>query len=158
MAVVSIIALLISLCSLLIAFDAWLRSARPVVAAAVKTRTGGNQAILYDLVVVNSGAMPARNVRLVADAATLASALGSDATTENKQRWLACFDTVIPVLLNNEKTTCSFGMTKAGETGFWKYGVTIDLDLIYDGRWRKYRERQQLRIADSDSFTGYHWQ
>jgi len=101
--------------------------------------------------------MPARNVRLVAGAPSLTSALGFDATPGNKQKWLACFGAVVPVLLNNERTTCSFGTTQANDTGFWKYGATIDIEVIYEGRWRKYRDKQQLRILDTDSFTGYHW-
>lgn len=155
--VVSIVALLVSLTSLLIALDVWLRTARPLVAVAVKTHRGGNQAILYNLVVLNSGAMPAKNVRLIADAASLASALGSGSTADDKRKWLACFDITIPVLLTNDKTTCSFGTTQDNDSGFWKYGAVIDVEITYNGRWCKHRDKQHLRILDTDSFTGNYW-
>jgi hypothetical protein len=102
--------------------------------------------------------MPAKNIRVIANPTSLAAAFGPDATQENKNRWLACFDAVIPVLLNNDKTTCSFGTTQVGDTGFWKYGAVIDIDIVYKGRWRTHREKQQLRILDTDSFTGYQWE
>lgn len=155
---VPLIALIISTCSLLISLDVWRRSARPTVAAAVRTHSGGNMAIFYDLVLLNSGGMPAKNVRLIADQTSLAAALGPDATEENRKRWLACFGVVIPVLLNNDKTTCSFGTTQVGDTGFWKYSAVIEIEILYEGRWRIHREKQQLRILDTDSFTGYQWE
>lgn len=155
---VSVIALLVSACSLLISSDIWRRTARPVVAVAVKTHGGGNIAIFYDLVVLNSGTMPAKNIRLIAGSNSLAAALGPDATPANRARWLACFDKVIPMLLNNERTTCSFGTTMANDAGFWKHGAVIDIEVAYEGRWWTHRDKQQLRIADTDSFTGYYWE
>ncbi|UWU85343.1 hypothetical protein N2605_02460 [Bradyrhizobium yuanmingense] len=155
--VVSSCSLLISAFSLLISVDAWRRTARPVVAVAVKTHAGSNVAILYDLVVLNSGTMPAKNIRLIAEPISLSAAFGADATQDNKKGWLACFDIVIPALLNNERTTCSFGTTKANDTGFWKHGAIIDIEVVYEGRWRTHRDKQQLRILDTDSFTGHHW-
>jgi hypothetical protein len=154
---VAAIALVVSFCSLLISLDVWRRTARPVVAVAVKTHAGGNVAILYDLVVVNSGSMPAKNVKLIAEPNSLAAALGADATPANRDGWLSCFDFVIPVLLNNDKTSCSFGTTEANDRGFWKYKAIIDVDVVYEGRWRTYRDKQRLRILDTDSFTGHHW-
>ncbi|OKO83750.1 hypothetical protein AC628_01195 [Bradyrhizobium sp. NAS96.2] len=102
--------------------------------------------------------MPAKNIRLIAEPTSLAAALGPDATEDNKKRWLACFNAVIPVLLNNDKTTCSFGTTQVGDTGFWKHQAVIDIEIVYEGRWQTHREKQQLRIADTDSFTGYQWE
>jgi hypothetical protein len=45
--------------------------------------------------VLNSGTIPAKNVRIMPQRGSLAAALGADATAEKKQRWLACFDVVI---------------------------------------------------------------
>jgi len=152
------IALAISLCSLLISFGVWRRSFRPIVTVTVKTHAAGNGAILYDLVLLNSGAIPAKNILVTAEAGSLASALGADATAENKARWLACFGRVLHILHNNDRTSCSFGTTQANNGGFWKHDATIQVSITYEGwfGW-KYRDQQNVRIADSDSFTGYSW-
>jgi hypothetical protein len=162
-AIISSAALAISFCSLLISFYFWTRSFRPIVTAAVKTHAAGNEAILYDLVVLNSGTIPARNIRIQAAEQSLAAAFGGDATPENKQRWIACFDQVILILQNNDRVSCSFGTTKAADTGFWKHNATISVIITYEGwfgskyfPW-KYEEKQDIRITDSDSFTGYSW-
>src|SRR6266404_2759718 len=155
---VALAALFVSLCSFLISLDFWRRSFRPIVTVAVKTHTGGNVTICYDLVVLNSGSISAKNVKITPVGSSLASALGRDATAPNRQRWLACFDVIIPILQNNEKTTCSFGTTQANDSGFWKYHATIRVKVTYEGRWGKYQEEQNIRIADTDSFTGYSWE
>jgi hypothetical protein len=113
---------------------------------------------MYDLVVMNSGTIPAKNVRVAAVEGSLEAALGGDASTANKQRWLACFSEVIPVLQNGERMSCSFGTTQANDTGFWKYHATIAIRVFYEGRWWKHQDEQVIRIADSDSFTGYSWE
>jgi hypothetical protein len=156
-AMIALVALLVSLCSFLISLDIWRRSSRPIVTVAVKTNAGGNQAILYDLVVLNSGTLPAKNVRINAEKNSLALALGGDATEPNKKRWLACFGEVIPILHPNEKTSCSFCTTQADDTGFWKYRATLRLTVTYEGRWWKHQQTQEIRIANTDSFTGYSW-
>jgi hypothetical protein len=156
-AIIALAALFVSLCSFLISLDVWRRSFRPIVTVAVKTHAGGNQAILYDLVILNSGTIPARNVRITSKESSLASAFGGHASPANRQRWLACFSEVIPVLHNSEKMSCSFGTTQANDAGFWKYRATIRVKVTYEGRWGKYQEEQDIRIADTDSFTGYSW-
>jgi hypothetical protein len=83
---ISSAALAISFCSLLISFYFWTRSFRSIVTAAVKTHAAGNEAILYDLVILNSGTIPARNMRIHAAELSLAAAFGGDATPENKRK------------------------------------------------------------------------
>jgi len=55
----------------------------------VKTHLGGSATVAYDLVVLNSGALPARNIQIKAAEKSLGAAFGRDASQENKQRWLA---------------------------------------------------------------------
>ena len=71
------------------------------------------------------GTLPARNIRISAVGNSVEAALGRDASKENRQRWLACFNHVIAVLQNNDRVSCSFGTTKANDNGFWKYAATI---------------------------------
>jgi hypothetical protein len=150
--------LLISFCSLLASVYFWRRSFRPIVSAAVKTHAAGNEAILYDLVVLNSGTVPARNIRIKATEKSLTSAFGRDASAENKERWLACFNQVIGLLQNNDRVSCSFGTTKVADGGFWKHNAAISITIVYEGWFgRKYNDKQNIQIADSNSFTGYSW-
>jgi hypothetical protein len=156
--IISLFALLISLGSLAMSFYAWRRTSRPLVTVAVKTHAAGNIMIAYDLVVQNSGALPARNIRIEATSGSLAAALGQDATAENKQRWLAAFESKIAVLQNNERVSCSFGTTRQDDAGFWKVHANIPVIVCYEGWFgTAYREEQEICIADSDSFTGYGW-
>jgi hypothetical protein len=157
--VISGAAFLVSLCSLLFSLFLWKRSSRPIVSVAVKTHNPGNVAIAYDLVVLNSGTIPARNIRIQAKKDALDAALGQDATAENKRRWLACFNVVIGLLHNGDRVSCSFGTTQANNTGFWKYNVCLPIEITYEDwfGW-KYRDIQTIRIATSDSFTGYSWE
>ncbi len=159
--IIPIVALIVSLCSLLISLDVWRRSFRPIVSAAVKTHAAGNVLIAYDLVILNSGTRPARNIRIRPVGNSLDAALGRDATADNRQRWLACFDQTIPVLQPNERVSCSFGTTQVNDTGFWKHKATIRIRLIYEewlgGFMRRYPEEQDIQIVSSESFTGFSW-
>lgn len=150
--------LAVALCALAISYYFWRLSFRPIVTAAVKTNSGGNVAICYDLVVLNSGTIPAKSIRLIADDGALNPTFGRDASEENKQLWLACFHIEIPILQNGAKYSCSFGTTQANDAGFWKYGAIIPITIAYDGWFgTKYCEEQTIRIIDSDSFTGHQW-
>lgn len=156
--IISLFALLISLGSLAMSFYSWRRTSRPLVTVVVKTHTASKNVIAYDLVVQNSGALPARNIRITATDASLVAAFGKDATTENRQRWLAAFESKIAVLQNNDRVSCSFGTTTQDDAGFWKVSANIPVVVCYEGWFgTAYREEQEICIADSGSFTGYGW-
>ena len=76
-----------------------------------------------------------------------------------KQAWLACFSHVIPSLQNNDHVSCSFGDTNDTGTGFWKPNAMLHVIIKYRGwfGWWRYRDRQDIRIVDSTSFTGFSW-
>ena len=151
-------ALLTSFCSFLVSVYFWKRSFRPIVSAVVKTHAADEVVIQYDLVVLNSGTIPARNIRIRGEKKSLTSAFGRDASAENKTRWLACFDQTIGLLQNNDRVSCSFGSTMADDGGFWKHKAIISITLTYEDwfGW-KYTDKQDIQIIDSDSFTGYMW-
>ncbi len=157
--IIAAAALAISFCSLVVSIYFWSRSFRPIVTAVVKTHAAGNEKIAYDLVVLNSGTLPARNIRITAAENWLGAALGRDTSEENKQKWLACFNNQGIVLLhNNDRVSCSFGTTEANDAGFWKYDATIPVMITYEGWFgKKYKETQNIKISDSNSFTGYFW-
>jgi len=161
--VISIAAVAISLFSLFFTMYVRRRTFRPIVSAVVKTHAAGNQAIAYDLMVFNSGTVPAKNIRITAEDKSLAAALGRGVSEEKKKKWLAAFGTNIYLLHSNDRTSCSFGTTEGNDCGFWKYGATISISIRYEhwfrrlGLRRTYTESQKIQILDSDSFTGYQW-
>jgi hypothetical protein len=89
----------------------------------------------------------------------LEEALGADASLDNRKRWIESINSnVINMLQNGDSITCSFGTSQANNQGFWKYEAMIEFEIKYFGWFGKtYREKQTIKIQDSDSFTGYSW-
>ena len=158
--IISISALLVSIVSLGLSIYFWRRSFRPIVTAMVKTHSAGNNLIAYDLEILNSGVIPAKNIRLKIEENDIDNALGNNVNTDDKRRWLSCFesDNKISILHNNERIRCSFGTSKLNDTGFWKYKSKIPITIEYqDWFGKSYIERQEIQIIDSNSFTGFMW-
>ncbi|TGS50245.1 hypothetical protein EN822_27000, partial [bacterium M00.F.Ca.ET.179.01.1.1] len=64
----------------------WRRQFRPIVTAMVKTHKGGNVGIAYNLVVLNSGSIPARDIWFeVADTRALDAAFALGAQEADKK-------------------------------------------------------------------------
>lgn len=109
---------------------------------------------------MNSGSLPAKNIKLSAKESDLNFAFGNDATQENQNRWLAAFseENEIPILQNGESIICSFGMSRPNDMGFWKYRTELPITVEYNG-WFGYRYSETLKVKfiDSDSFTGFLW-
>ncbi|OLO12599.1 hypothetical protein BTW10_03815 [Chromohalobacter japonicus] len=157
---IAVVALVSSIASLSVSVWFWKKSFRPIVTAMVKTHQAGNKAIAYDLQIANSGSLPARNIRLSINMSEIESALGRDATPENKARWLCCFEEkhIIRVLQNTQETTCSFGTSMADDGGFWRYGSCFPITITYEGWFgKKYSGQQEIQVTDSVSFTGFSW-
>ena len=157
---ISFSALLVSIIAFVTSIYFWKRSFRPIVTAMVKTHAAGNMGTAFDLEILNSGSLPAKNIRLYAEPEKVEPALGSDASQENRNRWLCCFEpkNAIAILHNNEKIRCSFGMSRENDQGFWKYKATIPITIKYEGWFGKvYTQTQVVQIIDSDSFTGFSW-
>lgn len=139
----------------------WRRQFRPIVTAMVKTHAGGDTGIAYNLVVLNSGSIPARDIWFeVASPHALNAAFARGASEERKRDWLACFDRkdLIPVLHNGAQVSCSFGTTGRGDQGFWKNEAEFPIRIHYRGWFgATYIEEMKLRVVDSDTFTGFMW-
>jgi hypothetical protein len=145
-----------TLCGLLIAAIA----RKPIVTAVVKTHPSGDEGpIFYDLFVKNSGAYPAKDIRVDVCDVALNSAFGSGATEFWKDRVLACFSANTPLLVNGESLCIgSFGFTDKADTGVWKYNAILPIIVRYKGWFRlRHRYKQTLQITDSDTVTGYSW-
>lgn len=146
----------------------WVQSNRPIVTAAVRTRSAGNMATTYELVVINSGTRPAATVRLTATADNVNQAFEPRAFTtpelarvvEQVQR---CFsrDAVIPVLLNGQTLTNAFGFTgdARGMGPFWRVGASIPVSISYsDLEGRPFATEVTLVVRDTTGFAGSYYQ
>ncbi len=156
---IALVSLLVSIASLSISFLFWRKQFRPIVTASVRTVKGGNTAITYALKIMNSGAIPAKNITIKINAIEAEKSLGASSSTEEKEKWLYSINqSHIYALQNGDATSCSFGFTKANDCGFWVYGSVLPIEISYEGWFGyKYRESQLLKIQDSDSFTGFMW-
>lgn len=157
---IAITALVVSVIALAVSVYFWRKSFRPIITAAVRTHESGNNLIAFNLVLMNSGSIPAKHIKITALEKDIESALGAEATAQKRDSWLKCFspETEIHILQNGEKTLCSFGTSQANNLGFWKYRSTIPVCIKYQGWFGKnYEQTQILHIIDSDSFTGLRW-
>lgn len=158
--VIACISLIVSAISLGLSVYFWRRSFRPIVTAMVRTHLAGETAIAFDLEILNSGTLPAKNIRLIANKECIKNALGNDACSDDKHRWLSCFEpeNTISMLHNNEKIRCSFGTTRDNDKGFWRYNAKLPITIKYEGWFgKKYIQNQEIQIIDSESFTGFLW-
>lgn len=142
--------------------ELWQQGNRPIISAMVETNKSGNKAITYDLTVINSGSRPATNIKLhLSNKESFQQCL-----TENKSSLsnsiLRCFDenTVIPLLVNGEKISNSFGATSSeSKDSTWKNGSAFDIKITYqDLEGKNYRSRVRLFIKDSQAFAGGKWE
>lgn len=162
----SVAAFAMSLLSLWFTRRLWVESNRPIVTAEVRTHSGGNVAILYNLAVINSGSRPAVNIRLIAENRDVEGALELNVHTDPRsapflREISRCFssEVVIPLLLNGRTVTNAFGVT-GGEDGgsFWRSKASIPVRVTYsDLEGRRFTSRVVLVIKDSMGFAGSYW-
>ncbi|MET3601410.1 hypothetical protein [Martelella mangrovi] len=166
--VVATLALAISIAAFVHSVHAWKRSFRPIVTAMVRTKHASVDFIAHELVILNSGTIPAKNVSICVESRKALEEALSYAPSEDRRLWLTCFDdeTVIRIIHNGSHVSCSFGTTqktqyasgRPEDKGFWKYGAELPVIVRYRGWFgRRHEERQVLDITDSESFTGHLW-
>lgn len=69
------ISLIISILSFMMSFVFWKRQFRPIITISVKTVKSGNIGIAFSLKVLNSGSIPAKNVKISIDEKQISSVL-----------------------------------------------------------------------------------
>ncbi len=164
---VPLAALVMSGVALWITNRLWVRSNRPIVSAFIQTSFSGNQSRGYDIVAVNSGSRPAVEVQLRVQDEDLLAALADGVESNPLHKVLRedvrrCFSSYgdIPLLLNNQTKTNSFGYTgPAGGRGtFWKPGASFEVTIAYrDLDKRSFKSTLPLHIRDSETFAGGAW-
>jgi hypothetical protein len=156
----SFISILIAFIALVISIKYAALTFRPLITVSVKSIAQGDILIVYDLIVLNSGTIPGKNIKLETNNNDISSCLGKNSGEINRSKWLACFSpqTKINILQNGQSTSCSFGTTVNNDDGFWKYGSEFDVKISYESWFgKKYTEIQPLKIVDTNSFTGKYW-
>jgi hypothetical protein len=161
---VATVALIISALALGFSIFFWRRQFRPIITAMVETHAGTEDYIAYNLIVLNSGSIPAKNIKLlVGDQSALERALGAGASEEKKSKYLACFEpsSEIRLLQNGARRSGSFGLThRDPRQSFWIAQAEFPIQIEYEGWFGKKYQKDLpnvLQISDSDSFTGGMW-
>jgi hypothetical protein len=159
-ALISLLAAVLSLLSLRLNRDVFRESFRPVVTARVATEAAGNIAILYKLILENSGNRPAINIRLSVERNDLKRVLNPDCRVDLAEI-TNCFDEqyTIPILANGKSVSTAFGKTSAiGGECMWMPDSRFRITLTYhDLNSRQYKAENPLFIFCDLGFAGFHY-
>lgn len=153
---ISIVVLLVAFTSLCFSLKTWRKSYRPIVSAMLTTIDDRETARYFKLELINTGLIPAKNVKLNASYSDLKKSLEDQVTEPYFNKILKCFDekTVILSMHQNTPFKCLFGFCSTGSTKFWKYGSTVSVNLTYQDFFNKtYNENLTIKIMDSTNIT-----
>jgi len=157
-AIFSGLAIVVALVSIWLTRRTWLQTYRPIVSAYIETHGEEEGPIKYDIVVVNSGNRPAKEIRLQADEKMVRSCFGGDQPEGIISAIFNCFkpEGHISLLVNGACTSSSFGYTTGNEaSSVWKYDSKIPIVILYKGlTGRKFKAKLDIMIRDSQTFSG----
>lgn len=157
------IATLVAVFSFFNTIRLWRKTNRPIVSAFVETKSAGNVATTYNLLIINSGNRPAVNIRLKLkiNIEEFKELVTQELSNSNVEAILKCFgdEGEIPLLINQDTTSNYFGITSVKpEDNIWKYGTSFPAEIIYwDLEGRKYTSKLRLVIKYSKAFAGMEW-
>jgi hypothetical protein len=141
----------------------WTKGNRPILSAFVETESSGNVAIMYNLLVINTGNRPALNIYLHLNLEDFKKCIDQNMDMENPavQAILRCFsiEEAIPLIIDGDKKYNYFGLTSnKPEENIWVYGSSLPIEINYqDLEGNKYISRLTLVIKDSKTFAGTEW-
>jgi len=155
------ISTVVTVCTFFTTIQLWKKGNRPIVSAFVETESSGNVAIMYNLVVINSGNRPALNVYLHLKLEDFKRCITQELDNSGVEAILRCFsiEEPIPLIINGEKKYNYFGLTSdKSEQSIWVYGSSLPIEISYqDLEGNKYICRLTLVIKDSKTFAGTEW-
>ena len=139
----------------------WKQTNRPIVSAFVETHSAGNIATMFNLIIVNSANRPAIDIKLTIDDYEEFEECIANQDPKMIEKISICFEdyATIPLLINGEKKSNSFGLTSIKkEQNIWKYGSSFSITINYkDLERKKYQSSISLYIKDSEAFAGCSW-
>ncbi len=153
--IIIICAFVLSTLSFLFTRRSWIESNRPIVTVEIKTRDGGNQAIVFDILVHNTGSRPAADVQLKADEEYIRKLLSTKCPKEIEKEIHNIFshEGEIPLLHDGKSVRNGFG-----DASSLNYGIKIPIIITYRGlSGKKFKTRQNLIIKDTKYFAGSGW-
>jgi hypothetical protein len=139
----------------------WFATNRPIVCVKIMTEQSGNRNNCYNLVIFNTGNRPALNVRLYAEEKDINNILVENINPKEESLVNGikrCFsrDTFIPLLINGENVSNSFGTT--GRDGVLIYKSKLKIKINYeDFHKKKYSYEQILVVTTSEAFADSSW-
>lgn len=160
---ISVAALTISLVSILFQQIRWRESNRPIVSAYIcdaKEVRADSKVDFFNLVLINSGPIPASNIRLQVQESDLNKIFSDDITEPEKELVKVCFDeeSNVALLLNGEKAETYFGRSEhigSEKCRGLEYDAWLPVKITYyDLNKHKYKTEIKLKIRDSYGFGG----
>jgi hypothetical protein len=141
----------------------WQKTYRPVLSAFVETSSSGNIATFYNLIIVNSGNRPAKNINLKLNLndQEFAQCVTQDINSTEVTNIRKCFskEAEISLLVDGSKKSAAFGLVSARNAdNIWKYESVLPIEITYqDLDDKHYKSKLNLIIKDSKSFSGISW-
>ncbi|MEL6501804.1 MAG: hypothetical protein AAFQ23_10435 [Cyanobacteria bacterium J06623_1] len=174
--IISIISIVISVCSIFLARKSWSDTYRPIVTVRVTAHTSGNIATTLNLIVENFGNRPAKNIKLSVDSNQLESALLKDKDDNDRKAIERCFsdETIIPMLANGQSISNSFGSLNVpyetssfagkfhneqyGKQSDWEANIRLNITIKYENLdGKSYKDKMPILIASDRCFAGSFW-
>lgn len=153
--VISIFSLVIAISSVFINWILWRKVNRPIVTVRLSSDT--NSSITLNIVIENTGNLPAKNIKLIAHREDVLNCLNGSLIPQEAER-IFFENTVIPILANGKQTANSFNFYGQDIDGCWDSGSYLPIRIEYyalDGR--KYNENFDLRFASDNEFVFSSW-
>ncbi len=158
---IALCATCISASALYFSMRSFRESNRPIITAEIKTHSGGNTAIAYNLHVYNIGSRPASQIRLHAKDRQIRRLVSSNPPKKKHEEIFRCFSKngLIPLLHPGCEVKNAFGATSIEpEQNTLNYHSTLPIKISYrDLNNRRYTSQILLIVKDSDSFAGTSW-
>ena len=160
-AVVSAVGALIAFASVFITRKNWRDSNRPVVSAYVDEESGGNDIIVFNLYLKNTGNRPATAIQLHASEKDIERIIAEQAEPKYRQYIKTLFsqESRLAILHPEETLVTPFGFASASPDKHWlKYGEELPAGVTYrDLEGRKYSSKLFILVRPREGFGGGVW-
>ena len=153
--IISIFSLVTATLSVSMNLFLWRKVNRPIV--TVRLSSDVESTIALNMIIENTGNLPAKNIRLIANREDVLNCLNGSNIPQEAER-IFFENTVIPILANGKQTTNAFNFYGQDIDGCWESGSYLPIQIKYyalDGR--KYIENFNLRFASDNEFVFSSW-
>jgi len=142
----------------------WYQANRPLLSAAIKENSTGEDTILFDLVIYNSGNRPATDIYFQAEECQIDLIFTENTDNDIKKELKKLFskETKIQLLLNSSEVKTAFSGCSRNPSNtdscILNYEAELPITIHYkDIDGNKYSSKINLHIRDSNGFGGSIW-